>query len=63
MAAQKRKRTGPHACVCAQVYRWNTRDLLCKTPLLSTGVKDGHIEQSMVTAIVAHLEPSVEGVD
>ena len=40
-----------------QVYKWNRRALLRKTPLLSMRVADGCVAQSFVSALVGHLEP------
>ena len=35
-----------------QVYKWNTRDLLLKTPLFSTTVENGDVERNIVAEMV-----------
>ena len=42
-----------------EVYKWNKRDLINKTPLFSEAVKDGDVERSVVSAIVTNLQAQV----
>ena len=42
-----------------QVGKWNTRDVILKTPLLSLSVTDGDVEPSMVTLMVGHFGTAV----
>ena len=42
-----------------EVFKWNKRELLSKTPLFSDAVEEGDVERSMVSAVVSHLEAQV----
>ena len=43
----------------SEMYKWNTRSLLSKTPLLSLATDEGDVERSFISVIVGHLEAHV----